>query len=143
MRSLTALRLAWGARPGSYTPVVWALVLALDALPWPWGEEILARSFVARAFVRRDRFRQALAWARDQPDSGRVPRRLARSLCACHGRFVARSAFVGMRDPDTVRRHVAVRGEEHLATCSAIPATSSLAAGDLGTQRPAHRVDHP
>ena len=115
MRSLTDLRLAWAARPGSYTPVVWALILALDALPWPWGEEILARSFVARAFVRRDRFRQALAWARAQPDSGRAPRRLARSLCAYHGRFVARSAFVGMRDPDTVRRHVAVRGEEHLA----------------------------
>ena len=115
MRSLTDLRLAWAARPGSYTPVVWALILALDALPWPWGEEILARSFVARAFVRRDRFRQALAWARAQPDSGRAPRRLARSLCAYHGRFVARSALVGMRDPDTVRRHVAVRGEEHLA----------------------------
>jgi lauroyl/myristoyl acyltransferase len=115
MRSLTDLRRAWGARPGSYSPVVWALILALDALPWPWGEEILARCFVARAFVRRDRFRQALAWARAQPDSSRAPRRLARSLCAFHGRFVARSALVGMRDPDTVRRHVAVRGEEHLA----------------------------
>jgi len=82
MRSLTDLRLAWSARPGSYTPVVWALILALDALPWPWGEEILARSFVARAFVRRDRFRRALAWARAQPGSGRAPRQLARSLCA-------------------------------------------------------------
>ena len=101
MRSLTDLRRAWGARPGSYSPVVWALILALDGLPWPWGEEILARCFVARAFVRRSRFRQALAWARAQPDSSRAPRRLARALCAYHGRFVARSALVGMRDPDT------------------------------------------
>ena len=115
MRSLTNLRRAWGARPGSYSPVVWALILALDALPWPWGEEILAGCFVARTFVRRGRFRQALAWARAQPDSSVPPRRLARALCAYHGRFVARSALVGMRDPDTVRRHVAVRGEEHLA----------------------------
>ena len=115
MRSLTDLRRAWRARPGSYSPVVWALILALDALPWPWGEEILARCFVARTFVRRGRFRRALAWARAQPDSRRAPRRLARALCAYHGRFVARSALVGMRDPDTVRRHVSVRGEEHLA----------------------------
>jgi lauroyl/myristoyl acyltransferase len=115
MRSLSDLRLAWGARPGSYTRVVWALILALDALPWPWGEEIMARCFVARALVRRVRFREALAWARAQPDSGRTAGRLARSICANHGRFVARSALVGMRDPDTVRRHVALRGDEHLA----------------------------
>ena len=116
MRSLTELRLAWGARPRTYDPVVWALILALDALPWPWGEEVLARCFVVRAFVRRNRFRQALAWARAQLEPSQAPRRLARSLCAYHGRFVARSALVGMRDPDTVRRHVTVRGEEHLAT---------------------------
>jgi lauroyl/myristoyl acyltransferase len=148
MRSLTDLRLAWGARPGTYAPVVWALILALDALPWPWGEEILARCFVARAFVRRERFRQALAWARAQPVSSRPPRRLARSLCAYHGRFVARSALVGMRDPDTVRRHVTVRGEEHLAAAGtgAIllgfhlgPAQSYLALRALPAALGAHR----
>src|SRR5439155_1525435 len=67
MRSLGDLAAAWEARPRTYSRVVWALVLALDALPWPWGEEILARCFVARAFVRTARLRRALAWAGAQP----------------------------------------------------------------------------
>src|SRR5439155_953064 len=116
---LVDLAAAWEARPRTYSRVVWALVLALDALPWPWGEEILARCFVARAFVRTARLRRALAWAGAQPGAGRRRWSLARSLCFHHGRFVARSALVGMRDPETLRRHVAARGEEHLAAAGA------------------------
>src|SRR5262245_1145060 len=56
MRRPADLAAAWGARPWGYSRPVWALVLALDALPWPWGEEILARGFAARAFVRLTRF---------------------------------------------------------------------------------------
>ena len=40
MRSLTELRRAWGARPGSYAPVVWALILILPGwLHAPYGRE--------------------------------------------------------------------------------------------------------
>jgi len=115
MPSLRDLRAAWSARPASYSRLVWTLILALDRLPWPWGEEILAKSFVARAFVRTGRLRQALAWAAAQPSTERGRWHLARSLCAYHGRFVARSALVGIRGPEALLRLVAVRGEEHLA----------------------------
>jgi len=36
------------------------------------------------------------------------------SLCSRHGRFVARSGLVGVRDLETLRRVFSVRGEEHL-----------------------------
>jgi lauroyl/myristoyl acyltransferase len=114
MRSLAELRTAWRHRPRSYSRSVWALALALDALPWPLGEDLLALGFVARGFVRPARLREALAFAGAWSEPGAPRRRLARSLCAYHGRFVARSALVGMRDPDTVLRHVTVRGQEHL-----------------------------
>src|SRR5947208_324806 len=64
MRSLGDLAAAWEARPRTYSRVVWALALALDALPWPWGEEILARCFVAREFVRTARLRRSSPAAR-------------------------------------------------------------------------------
>src|SRR5262245_43144101 len=115
MRSLTELRAAWRNRPGSYSRSVWALALALDVLPWPLGEEGMAGGFVARALVRPARRRQALAFAEAWSGPGGPRRRLARSLCAYHGRFVARSALVGMRDPEAVRQSVRGRGEEHLA----------------------------
>ncbi len=115
MRSLEDLRTAWRHRPQSYSRSIWALTLGLDALPWPLGEELLASGFVARAFVRPARFREALAFASSWSRPGRSRRRLARSLCAYHGRFVARSALVGMRDPETLLRHISARGAEHLA----------------------------
>lgn len=115
MPSLRDLGAAWSARPSVCSRLVWAFILALDRLPWPWGEEILARCFVARAFVRTARLRQALAWASSQPGTEPARRRLARSLCSHHGRFVARWALVGMREPERLRCHVIVRGEEHLA----------------------------
>jgi lauroyl/myristoyl acyltransferase len=106
---------AWRERPPSYSPAVWALILALDRPPWPWGEELLAHAFVARAFVRFKRLRQALAWAHAQSARGGARWSLARSLCAFHGRFVARSALVGIRDAEALRGLVRVEGEAHLA----------------------------
>jgi lauroyl/myristoyl acyltransferase len=88
-------------------------MLALDRLPWPWGEEILAASFVARAFVRTSRLRQALIWAASQESPSRW--RLAMALCSRHGRFVARSGLVGLREPEALHRVLTVRGEEYLA----------------------------
>ena len=111
---LRDLRAAW-ARPPNFSRWVWPLILVLDRLPFPWGEEILTGAFVAREFLRTRRLRQALAWAAAQPSTGRGRWRLARALCAYHGRFVARSALVGIRDPEALRHLVTLRGEAHLA----------------------------
>jgi lauroyl/myristoyl acyltransferase len=112
--SLQGLRARWDARPAAYSRRVWALLLALDRLPRQWGEEIVARCYVAREFLRPWRLRRALAWASAQPSHERAPWRLARSLSAHYGRFVARSALLGIRDPESLRRLVEVRGTEHL-----------------------------
>jgi lauroyl/myristoyl acyltransferase len=112
------LATAWTLRPASYSRVVWALILTLDRLPWPWGEESMSASFVARAFLRVRRLRQALAWAAAQSGANSRRWRLALAVCAHHGRFVARSALVGVRNTDALRRLVEVRGEEHLAGIS-------------------------
>src|SRR5262249_52280566 len=106
----------WAARPLVYPRRTWALILLLDRLPWPLGEDLLAASFVARAFVRPRRLRQALSWA----SAHRVRRldrwRVALATCANQGRFVARAALTGIRDVATLRRLVCLRGAEHLAT---------------------------
>lgn len=70
---------------------------------------------MARTLLRRYHRTRALAWARAHAASEREARRLARSLSAHHGRFVARSAFLGMREPEAVRDSMEVRGAEHLA----------------------------
>ena len=85
---------------------------ALDRLPWPMGEDILAGVFVAKAFVRVSQLRLARAWAVHHPGGGW---KLALSCCSHHGRFVARSALIGIGDPASLARHVVVKGEEHLA----------------------------
>jgi lauroyl/myristoyl acyltransferase len=91
---------------------------ALELLPWPWCEDVLAAVFVAKAFIRPSRLREALVWARAQPGAGtaRARWRLALACCAHHGRVLARSALLGMRSPDVLRRHLELVGEEHLAT---------------------------
>jgi lauroyl/myristoyl acyltransferase len=91
---------------------------ALDPLPWPWGEDILAKLFVAKAFIRPSRLRKALAWAGHYPLAGRSRWQLALSCCAHHGRFVARQALLGIRTPDDLRRHVILKGEAHLTAVS-------------------------
>jgi len=102
----------WRARSAIYSPAVWALMIALDVLPWPWGEDIVAHLFGATGLLRRDRRQRALAWARQQPD--RSAWRLAHALCAFLGRWAARSKLLGLREPDDLRRHLVVEGEERL-----------------------------
>ena len=100
-------------RPRLYSRPLWAVMIGLDLLPWPWGEDILAHLFAAVALVRGSRRRAAIAWASQQP--GRRAWRLALAVSAFRGRWVARSSLLGIRRPDDLRRRVAVRGEEHLA----------------------------
>lgn len=90
-------------------------MLGLRALPWPCGEEILAGCFAARTLVRPTRLRQALAWASAQPGPQSSRWRLARRVAAYEGRFIARSALVGIREPELLGQQVALRGAERLA----------------------------
>jgi hypothetical protein len=69
------------ARPEIYSRRAWLFMSALDPLPWPWGEEILAKLFAAKAFIRPSRLRKALAWAGHYPVAGRSRWRLALSCC--------------------------------------------------------------
>jgi lauroyl/myristoyl acyltransferase len=85
----------------------------LDALPWPWGEDLLAALFGVVAVVRRDRWPRARAWAAAQGVAS--PARLAFRTCAFRGRWVARSSLLGLRDPDALVRDVELQGREHLA----------------------------
>jgi lauroyl/myristoyl acyltransferase len=85
----------------------------LGWLPWPWGEDIMAALGVAQAVLRPARFRQALRWAAAQPGR-RDPHRLAVSLLAHHGRFIAQDAHVGIRTADQLRAKLVAEGLEHL-----------------------------
>jgi len=107
------LRELWENRPAIYSRALWALIICLDRLPWPWGEDGLARLFAAAALVRGSRRRPAIAWASQQP--GHRAWRLALAVAAFRGRWVARSALLGVRGPDDLRRRVVVDGEEYLA----------------------------
>jgi lauroyl/myristoyl acyltransferase len=110
------LRARWHARTAIYSPRVWALMIALDVLPWPWGEDLLAHLFTMVGLLRASRRRRTAAWAAEQP--GRRSWHLAASLCAFLGRWTARSKFLGLRCPDDLRRHLVVEGEEYLAATS-------------------------
>src|SRR5262245_53295624 len=114
MPRLRDLGQAWRLRPPHHSRPLWALILALDRLRWPLGEELLAWCGSMSAFVRRRRRRQALTWAVAQPRPGTRTGRMAWSIFANHGRFLARGALVGVHDPALLARHIAVRGEEHL-----------------------------
>jgi lauroyl/myristoyl acyltransferase len=50
-------------------------------------------------------------------------------VCAFRGRWVARSRFLGVRDPDHLRRRVVIEGEEHL---TAAPGGTVLLGFHLG-----------
>ena len=112
--SLRDLRAAWTDRPLHYSRRIWALILALDTLPWPLGEELLARCMVGSALLGRRGFRKALAYAAAQPALDRPPWRMALSLCAANGRFIARSALVGLHEPEALASRFMVRGAEHV-----------------------------
>jgi len=103
----------WPVRPISYSPAVKAVNRGLNLLPWPWGEDMMALLGVVQAFARVSRLRRALRWAAAQPGArGRWG--LALSLLSHHGRFIAMEALVGIREPEALRRHLIVEGEEHL-----------------------------
>ena len=101
-------------RPAYKSRGVWPLLLLADRLPYTWGEDLVARIFVAKAFVQRRHLRSALAWAASHRARPRDRWRLALACCAYHGRFVARHALVGVRHPDEFRRHVVLEGAEHI-----------------------------
>jgi hypothetical protein len=94
-------------------PRVIALMIGLDLLPWPWGEDMLARLFAVVALVRGSRRRPSLAWASQQPGGRGL--RLALAVCAFRGRWVARSTLLGVRSPGELIRRAVIRGEEYLA----------------------------
>ena len=115
----------------------------LHALPWPWGEEVMALVGVGRGLTRPRRLRRALRWAAHHR-SGRVDRwRLALSLLAHDGRFEAANALIGVRDVERLRSHLSVEGAKHLHAaaeaggtillgCHIGPRTSWLALRILG-----------
>jgi hypothetical protein len=102
-------------RPPYLSRGVWPLLLLADRLPYPWGEDLVARLFVVKAFVQRRPLRRALAWAACHRARPRARWRLALACCAYQGRFVARHALVGVRHPDQFRRQVVLEGAEHIA----------------------------
>lgn len=106
------LRGLWGDRPAVYSPALWAVMICLDRLPWPRGEDILAALFAAVALAGRRR-RPAVLWASQHP--GRRAWLLALAVAAFRGRWVARSALLGVRGPEDLRPRIAVSGEERLA----------------------------
>jgi lauroyl/myristoyl acyltransferase len=87
-------------------------MICLDLLPWPLGEDILAAVFAAAALAGRHRRRLAVAWASRHP--GRGGWQLAWAVAAFRGRWVGRSALLGVRGPDDLRRRIVVEGGEHL-----------------------------
>jgi len=110
------LRTRWHARQPFTSRGLWALMIGLDPLPWPWGEEILARLFMVVALARPSLRRRAVAWASVQPGRGRW--RLAAAICAFRGRWVARLHLLGLRSPEELRPYTVVEGEEHLTAVS-------------------------
>ena len=108
------LRAAWAARPVVYSRRAWAFLLALDRLPWPWGEAIMARCFVARALVTIGQLRRALRWASAHRSTLSSRWALALASYSHRGRFVARSAFTGIRDVTALRNLTRLRGGERV-----------------------------
>lgn len=88
---------------------------SLNALPWPWGEEVMATVGVARGLVQPRRLRRALGWASHYRHGLADRWRLALSLLAHDGRFEATHSLIGVRDAEQLRSHLAVDGAEHLS----------------------------
>lgn len=111
--AVAGLRTFWSARPPVVPRSHWALLIALDVLPWPWGEDLFAAAVMLGGIVRPGRRRRAHTWASAQP--GHRPWRLAAALLAFRGRRFARVRLLGRRHPDEVSRHLVIEGEQHLA----------------------------
>ena len=102
----------WRARPRWHSRALWALLIVLDLLPWPWGEDLLSALFAGITLLRGDRRRHAFAWASHHPGRGGWRRALGSS--AFLGRWVARSSLLGVRNPAQLRDRIVLRGEQHL-----------------------------
>jgi hypothetical protein len=103
------------------------LLIVLDALPWPWGEDILAGLLATVGLARSSRRREAAAWAGAQNVAR--PWRLAAALGAFRGRWIARGQLLGLRGPEELRQNLRVEGAEHL---TAVPGAAILLGFHLG-----------
>lgn len=113
---LARIRSRWRARPPDHSRSLWTLLIVLDVLPWPWGEDILAGLFTVVGLLRPKRRRPIAAWASALAPSR--SRRLTVALCAFRGHQVARLRLLGFRHPDDLRRNLIVEGAEHLNAVS-------------------------
>lgn len=96
---------------------MWALLIALDRLPWPWGEDALAWLFAAAAMVKPSQRRRVMAWAAAHDPEHSL--RLALAVSAFRGRWIARSRLLGVRSPAELRPRVVVEGLDRLTSLPA------------------------
>lgn len=102
-------------RPRRHSLPARAFFGSVNALPWPWGEEVMATVGVARGFVQPRRLRHALGWASHYRHGLADRWRLALSVLAHDGRFEATHSLIGVRHAEQLRSHLAVDGAEHLS----------------------------
>ena len=111
-RGMVRLLARWGARPLRHSRAVWALLIILDLLPWPWGEDIAAGLFMIAGLARPGRRRAALTWA---DATGAVQRwRRAAEACAFLGHWLAQTRALGFRSPEQFRQTLAIEGAAQL-----------------------------
>lgn len=125
--TLARLRARWRARPPHHARSLWILLIVLDMLPWPWGENFLAGLFMLAGLASPSRRRSALAWADAQGAARRW--RLAAAACAFLGHWAARARTLGFRRPEDLRDNLVVEGREHLI---AVPGAAILLGFHLG-----------
>jgi len=109
---MTRFLARWRARPLRHSRAVWALLIVLDLLPWPRGEDLAAGLFMIAGLARPGRRRAALAWAEVTGASQRW--RGAAKTCEFLGRWLAQTRTLGFRSPEQFRQHLAIQGAEHL-----------------------------
>ncbi len=135
------LRALWRERPAPYSRALWALVLALDYLPWPWGEDALAALFALVGMARGSRRRAALGWAARYPERRRWP--LAMRLAAFRGRWVAQAALLGVRAPADLAPRLRVEGAEWLTPSGAGTILLGFHLGPPGASVALRLTGHP
>jgi hypothetical protein len=87
-------------------------MIALDRLPWPVGEDILAHAFALVGLIRSSRRQPILDWAAGR--AGVYRWRLLWAMGVFRGRWVARASLIGLRTPADLDRQVVIHGEQHL-----------------------------
>jgi hypothetical protein len=112
-----------------YSRPLWWLLQALDRLPAPTAERAVSALFVARSLVRPRPLTQAWGWAAAHRSGPWARARLVLELLSYQGRFVARSALLGLCRVARLSDMVTVRGAEQLA---AFPGAKILVGFHLG-----------